>query len=181
MWPVVYYWGIDRFGLHNHKLARNVVSFSHTVTTIGLYHAVPNQWKGEAMAFNSISYFFWDLFYMSVFRNEPLFVFHHIASIICLLTNVARYYKIMALYYAELSNLLTYLVYHRIQLDIPCRVLKEVQVWWYSYFRMYKLGQIMDHYWCWDIMSFCFLGIYYLGIFWGLKQFKKVYLININE
>lgn len=178
MWPIVYYWGIDRFGPRNHKLARNVVSFSHAVAIIGLYHAAPNQWKGEAMCVNSISYFLWDLLYMSVYRNEPIFIFHHIASSALLLTNIAWYYKIMGLYYAEMSNLFTYLVYHRLQLGIPCRGLKELQAWWYAYFRVFKIGQILHNYWCWNIISFSLLGIYVLGSFWGLNQFKKLYVIN---
>ena len=177
MWPIVYYWGIDRFGPRNHKLARNVVSFSHAVATIGLYHVAPNQWKGEAMCVNSISYFLWDLLYMSVYRNEPLFIFHHWVSIGLLLAKFAWYYKITGLYYAEMSNLFTYFVYHRLQLGIPCRGLKELQAWWYSYFRVIKLGEIIYHYWRWNFGSYILLLMYGMGNFWGLKQFKKLYNI----
>ena len=178
MWPIFYYWGIDRFGPRNHKLARNVVSWTHSISTVVLFFTVPSHLKGECMAINTTSYFLWDLFYMYTFRIEPMYIFHHLTCTWFLWSNAAWYYKIMALFYGELSNVPTYLVYHRIKLDIPCRSLKIFQLGWFSFFRTYEMGKLLIHYWKGDFSSWVIFKLYMLGNYWAFKQFKKLYSIN---
>ena len=174
LWPIIYKWGILHFGWSNHKLARNVVSFSHATSTTALFFLLSNKWKGYAMIVNSISYFLWDLYYMFYFGMDPVYVLHHLAILGFLWNTDALYWKIMVLFYAEVSNIPTYLVYHRLKMNIPCRSLKLFQAGWFSYFRVYELGILLSRYWKGNFTSWIMFNMYVLGNYWGFQQIKKL-------
>ena len=96
-------------------------------------------------------------------------------------STIPIYYKITGLYYGEVSNIFNYLVYHRLQLKIPCNFLKIIQSLWFSYFRTYKAGQLLLQYWSGNIHSWALGVLYMIGNYWVFNQIKKLYIINVSR
>ena len=157
------------------KLSRNLVSATHSFLAVALLTARYGI-KYELVVLNSASYFIWDLIYMFKNRIEPFYVFHHIASIFGLLSNLQRNLITAAFYYGELSNFPMYFVYHFIQTKTPCKPLKIFQAIWYPYFRVYKLFPYLINYFQYNFIFLNLMIIYFAGIYWSFNQIKKLYI-----
>ena len=155
------------------KLSRNLVSAAHSVLAVILL-AWSDYIKYEIIVLNSISYFIWDLIYMSRFRLEPVYVFHHMVAIWALLSNVERAFLYKMIYYGELSNFPMYVVYHCLHSNIECFKLKIFQALWYPYFRIYKFTQLIIKYFKFNLLYYNLIGLYLMGIYWSGIQLKNL-------
>src|SRR6056300_1575268 len=79
MWNLIFKYFSD-----DAKIARNAVSFSHSILASAL---IWFNFKHEIITLCSGSYFIWDLFYMFENRIEYGYIYHHLVALIFLFSN----------------------------------------------------------------------------------------------
>ena len=154
------------------KLSRNLVSAVHSFLSIALL-TTRRPIKYEIIVLNSVSYFIWDLIYMFRYRMEPVYVYHHLITIWMFLSDLEKNLICDAFFYAELSNIFLYPVYHLMQNKIECKKLRIVQTMWFSYFRVYKISQFIKHF-QYSFLFYNLMTLYIFGIYWSCLQIKKL-------
>ena len=154
------------------KLSRNLVSAVHSFLSVALL-TTRHPIRYEIIVLNSVSYFIWDLIYMFRYRMEPMFVYHHLVTIWMFLSDLEKSLICEAFFYAELSNMFTYPIYHLMQNKIECKKLKFFQSIWFSYFRIYKFSQFFK-YFEYSFLFYNLFVMYIFGIYWSCLQVKKL-------
>jgi hypothetical protein len=187
-WEVVYqctwYYIYSNCATNNRtKIATNCTSFLHALSVIigTLFHF-------SLLQHISICYFIYDLlhvlFGMDLYNIRVMsmgFIMHHIVSIVALFYyNVQPVSKYLpdVFFYAEISNILTYVVYHRLHTNQHkyTTILQLTQSIAYLYIRVYVLF-IIGYNMCNDpdvsIMIHTLWSVYIIGLVWGFKLFKQ--------
>jgi len=165
---------------HASKISRNYVALSHAITAFtltGLYQIVHLKFLYEMMSILSTGYFLFDLYYIISFENinflRLLFIYHHLSSIYILTYEPdCLVYKII--FWAEISNIPTYIVYHLIKTKPTSETLKRwktIQKIVYTIVRIPILGYY-SHYIYLNIEDktpfFIGFPVYLMGIIWTL-------------
>ena len=196
MWGGFYYYVTekinnykDNFNTHSTKVSRNIVSFSHsTICTLLAYLTLQTSLNPIVLYYFSLSYFLWDtcLIVYNQLTDEIPYIYHHAVCLMALynLNNGVNVNEITTIfYYGEMSNVFNYIVYHLLKQKSTNNSLllsvKTMQVGWFSYFRVYVFTQLLYAYFSLIESRFLVynLGcIYIMGLMWGYKQSKKVYI-----
>ena len=155
------------------KLSRNLVSATHSFLSIALLTA-RHPIKYEIIVLNSVSYFIWDIIYMFRIRLEPLYVYHHLVCIWMLLSDLERQLICKSFLYGEVSNIFNYIVYHLLQTKKKCKNLRIIQSIWFTYFRIFKLTQLLLKYFHHSILFYNMITVYIMGVYWSGLQVKKL-------
>ena len=198
MWGGFYYYVTekisnykDKFNTHSTKVSRNIVSFSHsTICTLLAYITLQTSLNPIVLYYFSLSYFLWDtcLIIYNQLTDEIPYIYHHAVCLMALynLNNGVNINEITTIfYYGEMSNVFNYIVYHLLKQNSTNKntslllSVKTMQVGWFSYFRVYVFTQLLYNYF--TLIKSRFLvynlgGIYLMGLMWGYKQSKKVYI-----
>jgi len=103
----------------NKKNSRNLVAALHALFSVilnGIYLFTGNNTIGFISHCLSLGYFSFDLYYMFLFEKinllRILFIYHHLASIYMIFNHHLIYNSHQLLFFGELSNLPSYVVYH---------------------------------------------------------------------
>ena len=156
------------------KIIRNIVSFSHAVSSCILYTV-----NRDLMMINSLAYFAWDTLYILEQKNMDWMLFwHHIISNYLLLVQAPNYIKERILFTLELSNLPTYVVYHMLKLKKDVRLVRMFQFIWSCYFRIYIMTSIIInnilHHHDPDFTILLVCLIYVIGINFNICILKQI-------
>jgi hypothetical protein len=161
------------------KRSRNFVSFVHSI--------ICTQTNDIPMLTNlSISYFIYDTVYilLNSFSKEKIYIYHHIVVIMGLteMYNTESDLLLRVLQIGEKSNFLLYVVYDLIHTNCDAMILsisKIIQFFWYSYYRVFVLTQILyDNYDYFSQLTIFYpiLSLYLVGLGWSCAQLKKLVL-----
>ena len=165
------------------KLSNNYTSFNHAFLSICflIYYFLYNQEETyNHIRGLSTGYFMFDLLFM--FINKPLnlyylsMIYHHIISIYGL--NIDSYcYQEYLLFFAEISNIPSYLVYHNIHTKGKNLLFwKNVQVVVYNLIRVPVLGYLLYlNYFHTDSREIAYLitPVYFMGLAWSFTLISK--------
>lgn len=160
------------------KLSRNWTCFIHAICSILFslnFMLDKNDDNYSLMENVSCGYFLFDFIYIIRYDKITIlsyaYLYHHIASIYILLTG-REYYVYKILFWAELSNIPSYIVYHHLKIkDNSVLFWKNIQKMMYIIIRIPVLGYLT-----FDIIQkvdnkypiyFC-LPVYLMGIIWSL-------------
>jgi len=172
----------------DYKVRSNYISFSHSVisTFIGSrYLSYKEPQMLSCLTLFSMSYFLWDMLFL-IYNNKGrelyMYIYHHLVSIfILVLASREHPYEYIHIFYiGELSNFFNYIVYHLIKKKVSftiTNIIKIVQLFWFSYYRVYILLLMGINYtYVFDNLYFILIlwSIYFMGIFWALGQFKNL-------
>lgn len=166
MWEIVFNFA-NFFYPSERKVCRNIVSFSHSLLTIGL---IGFKFHYNLIQLSSVSYFVWDLVHMLQYRVEELYIYHHLVTIIFLFSWYEKEFIQKLLFTAEISNIPTYIVYHKLKLKKSCELEKKIQYIWFFIFRVCLFTRYVYLYYENNFLMNNLLGIYVLGIIWFLKM-----------
>lgn len=165
---------------HSSKISRNYIALSHAISAFvltGLYQITYVKILYDVMSIISTGYFLFDLYYIICYENinflRLLFIYHHLSSVYILSYNPdCLVYKII--FWAEISNIPTYIVYHLIKTKPSSRTLKRwksIQKIVYTIVRIPILGYFShDIYLNTEDKTPFFIGfpVYLMGIIWTL-------------
>lgn len=171
--------------LITNKISRNLTGLIHALVTLclsGYYQLIPNKEVYFLMTTISSGYFIFDLWFIykydpKTFRNI-LFIYHHLISLF-ILKKGPELLMHKILFWAEISNVPIYIVYHYLKTDPKGRNLiiwKQIQKYVYLIARVPILGYyIYQIYFLLDnkypfYMSF---PVYILGVFWCISLFSS--------
>lgn len=162
------------------KISRNTICFIHALVTLvitGMYQIFNYPFLFSSMTTISSGYFLFDLYYMLLYEHiniqKILYIYHHLASIY-ILNFGPEYLTYKVLFWAEISNIPTYTVYHLLKTEPSSQRLKTckfIQKTIYTIVRIPILGYQSYHIYFYinDKRPFfiCF-PIYLMGIVWTL-------------
>ena len=160
------------------NIARNIVCLSHSVISIFLsfnYMLRKNNFNYSCMENYSCGYFIFDFVYILLYDKKSFvscgYLYHHLVSMYILITG-RDYYVYKFLFWAELSNIPSYFVYHFIEIksENNVKLRKKIQSIVYISVRLPILGYLS-----FDVFNkvenkhpfyICF-SIYIMGIIWS--------------
>jgi hypothetical protein len=160
------------------KIARNFVCLFHAVVSVLLsfnYMIRNNNFNYSFMENYSCGYFIFDFIYILLYDKKSIvscaYLYHHLASIYILIIG-RDYYVYKILFWAEISNIPSYFVYHYIKTksEDNVKLWKNIQKIVYIIVRMPILGYLS-----FDIFNkvenkypiyICF-PVYIMGIIWS--------------
>jgi len=166
-------------------LSRNFVSSIHATGAVILSGlALTNGFEPEtvyAAQIWSCGYFLYDSICMLRYDKHGLmrsaYLYHHLASIYVLQFDPAKYYGLHAIFWGELSNLPSYLVYHNLKTNPRNSQLvlyKNIQKYMYGFIRLPIVG-----YYLWKayfgnkvgerMPVLAVVPVYLMGIIWSYK------------
>ena len=156
---------------NNEKIARNLVSLAHSLLSVGLLYFEANQ---NIIIVCSGSYFIWDTLHMIEYnRPEWVYIYHHVVSVLFLLSkNIQMVREIFM--DAELSNIPTYIVYHKLHTNKDSAPAKQFQLGWFFYFRIVIFSQYVYRYYENTFLMNNLLAIYLLGLYWFVKRLSAL-------
>lgn len=174
----------------NPKIINNFLSVIHSVGFVSI-NAIYILTKETNLLYTCIlfsaSYFVWDGYYSFIKFDKPnyIWIIHHIGSLIILdhIYNLLEYTTYPLILHcftlAEVSNLPTYYIYHRLKtLELTnITTYKIYQIIWFSYFRIWVFSNyIVDTFYLYGPFINCILYMFYfMGIYWTIGQIKGVY------
>ena len=126
--------------LNASRISRNIVAFVHAIVTLtlsGLYQIIYSSFIFNIMCLFSSGYFLFDTHYIIKYESidllRVLYLYHHLASIY-ILNHGPEYQIYKILFWAELSNIPTYIVYHLLKTEPKSyRLTKWKQIQKYIY------------------------------------------------
>ncbi len=181
------------------KITANLLSALHSYLYCfyGMYFLLTDNFNTIYILSNfSISYFIWDSYRILYSENEnPIYIIHHIIAINtsdCILNKANNMNLLVFLFtVAELSNIVTYPLYHMIRsnkilnnlyfTEESINFLKEIQTLlsFIGRFLIYTYVFIFNDSLSNDIILYIELIIVYvLGNFWLFQQFRDIYTQN---
>lgn len=181
------------------KITANLLSAFHSYlySLYSVYFLLTDNFNAIYTISNlSISYFIWDSYRILYSENEnPIYIIHHIVAINtnnCILNKVSNINLLVFLFtVAELSNIVTYPIYHMIRCnkisknlyftEESINFLKKIQILlsFIGRFLIYTYVFIFNNSLSNDIILYIELIIVYiLGNFWLFQQFRDIYTQN---
>lgn len=165
---------------HASKISRNYIALLHAISALtlsGLYLITKLIFLYNWMSIISTGYFLFDFYYIILFENinflRLLYIYHHICSIYILTYGPdCQVYRII--FWAEVSNIPSYIVYHLIKTNPSSVILKKwkfIQKIIYTIVRIPILGyQSYYIYWAVEDKTPFFIGfpVYLIGFIWTL-------------
>lgn len=162
------------------KISRNMICLVHALVSLmtsGMYQICYYPFLFYSMTIISSGYFLFDLQYMFLYEqinsHKILYIYHHLASIYIL--NFGPEYSIYKiLFWAEISNIPTYIVYHLLKTEASSRRLKIgklIQKTIYTIVRIPVIGYHIYHiYFIFDNKTpfFICFPVYLFGIAWSV-------------
>ena len=172
----------------NKKNARNLVAATHALGSVLLNGTVlftNNFWLQPYTLYYSIGYFLYDGYYIIRFDKMKFlnycYLYHHFASLYMLYNHNNLFNVHTILFFAELSNLPSYLIYHNLHLenknDNQITLYKNIQKGLYTLIRVpvmsYILKNLIFNLDFNNINNIAMFGItfpvYLMGIFWSFR------------
>jgi len=173
MWEIIFKTSNVFLYPTNKKICRNLVSFSHSILAIIL---ISLNVKYKFIILNSGSYFVWDIVHMLEHDIiDPFYVYHHLVALMFLVSSCDVDFIQNIILNAEISNLPTYWVYHKLKLNKCCEFAKKTQLVWFFYFRLIVFTKYIYLYYEKNFIMNNLLAVYFLGIYWFFNQFLKVF------
>jgi len=170
-------------------VSRNFVSALHATGAVALagitlYTGFDKYALNAARIWTS-GYFIYDSIFMlkydkhSVMRSA--YLYHHLASTYLIQLDPAKYYGMHAIFWGELSNLPTYLVYHYLKTNPVHPKLsryKSLQRYMYSFIRLPVVGYYLTKAYYGNQVNDrgpikSIIPIYLMGIIWSMKLFSQ--------
>ncbi len=167
------------------KISRNMTCFSHACLSLFLsayYQMSYHPSLFYLMTGVSSGYFLFDLYY--IIKYDPIttlnmvFLYHHLVSLY-ILNKGPEYQIYKILFWAELSNIPMYIVYHYLKTDphgLQVQIWKQIQKYSYLTIRIPILGYYTyQSYFLVDdkIPFYVCLPVYLMGIAWSIILFNK--------
>lgn len=182
------------------KITANLLSALHSYLYCfyGMYFLLTDNFNTIYILSNfSISYFIWDSYRILYSENEnPIYIIHHIIAINtsdCILNKANNMNLLVFLFtVAELSNIVTYPLYHMIRsnkilnnlyfTEESINFLKKIQTLlsFIGRFLIYTYVFIFNESLSNDIILYIeLIVVYVLGNFWLFQQFRDMYTQNV--
>ena len=169
------------------KISNNLFKLSHSIVISGLsgfYTWYPNEITKTLIFLISETYFTIDMIQLiSSPKIEYPLIVHHMITMFYLLCVYIGYHSdlLINLYLmGELSNLSIWITYHLIKTSQNkdlILVSNIFQFFWYSYFRIYRLTDIIiKNNYIFSTYLAPILIIYLMGFVWSFYLFKQIYV-----
>jgi len=170
-------------------VSRNFVSALHAsgavvLAGISLYTGYDTNAVNVARIWSS-GYFLYDIIFMLKYDKHSLmrsaYLYHHFASTYLIQLDPAKYYGMHAIFWGELSNLPTYLVYHYLKTNPvhpSLSLYKKLQKYMYSFIRLPIVGYYLTKAYYDNPINDrgpikSIVPIYLMGIIWSMKLFSQ--------
>jgi len=136
----------------------------------------------HSIIFNvSTSYFIYDvlyIFYKQLWFLEFIYIIHHISAICIFHSSIFDVdIKLHMFKLAELSNLFTYFIYHKLKTNSisNLKLLKYIQFCWFSFIRIILFSYYYIYYFnIYKSLIFYALPLYLFGIVCSLGQYQRL-------
>jgi hypothetical protein len=163
---------------YSQKRSRNFVSFIHAllwVSNLCFHYPIHHLYN------MSVSYYIYDNWY--IIRNKVLsdsiYFLHHIICILSLHEMLIKncYFINHCFTVAEVSNMLTYIVYDQIKTHKPTLNTRVLQFFWFFYFRIVYFSYLLYSDWKYINtlqIKYGVFTLYILGFVWCFQQAKKL-------
>jgi|TARA_B110000858_G_scaffold139581_1_gene158478 hypothetical protein len=180
-------WGLSKNMSMN--ISRNFVSALHAsgavaLAGIALYSGFDKYALNAARIWSS-GYFIYDSIFMLKYDKYSLmrssYLYHHLVSTYLIQLDPVKYYGMHAIFWGELSNLPSYVVYHYLKTnpDHPnLSMYKSLQKYMYGFIRLPIIGYYLTKSY-YGIESAnrgpvkSIIPIYLMGIIWSIKLFLQ--------
>lgn len=173
------------------NISRNYVSALHaTGALVASGVSMYNNYSSEtvyAARIWSCGYFIYDSICMLKYDKHNLlrsaYLYHHFASVYVLQFDPRKYYGLHAIFWGELSNLPSYLVYHYLKTNPESAKLvlyKQLQKYMYSFIRLPVVGYYLYKAYYGNVEGErgpvkAVIPVYLMGLIWSYK------LLNNNK
>lgn len=167
------------------NISRNYISAIHAVGGIVLSGiALTNNFNPETVHYARIwscGYFLYDGICMLKHDKHGLmrsaYLYHHLASIYVLQFDPVKYYGVHAIFWGELSNLPSYMVYNQLKTNPQSSQLtlyKNIQKYMYSFIRLPIVGYYLTKAYFSNQVGermpvFAVMPVFLMGIIWSYK------------
>jgi|TARA_R110002074_G_scaffold223192_1_gene394124 hypothetical protein len=180
-------WGLNKKMSMN--ISRNFVSAFHASGAVALagisIYSGFDKYAINAARIWSSGYFIYDSIFMLKYDKHSLmrsaYLYHHLASTYLIQLDPAKYYGIHAIFWGELSNIPSYMVYHYLKTNPEhpnLKTYKNLQKYIYGFIRLPIIGYYLTKAY-YGVESAnrgpvkSIIPIYLMGIIWSIKLFLQ--------